>query len=212
MNNWSETLLSQYADSPNLVAFLGAMNSAIDPSVDLQNFYANVFDITTAVGTGLDIWGRIVGITRYLQIPSSPAYFGFKEAYVSGAAANPQPFGQAPFYVSSASSSTYTLSDPAFRTLILAKAAANISSCTAASINAILDFLFGTQPTTGSILGSSTLPFTLAAPSGVLYVNDLNNNTYQIVSTTHLGAVALAIINSGVLPRPAGASFTVIEP
>lgn len=79
MQNWNETLLSQYCDSPTITGMLQSFNDAVDPSQDIANFYTNIWNVATAVGNGLDIWGQIVGVSRYLQIPSTP-YLGFEEA------------------------------------------------------------------------------------------------------------------------------------
>ena len=50
----SDTLLEQYASSPTIVGMINSMNLAIDPSVDIQNFYTNIWNIKTAVGYGLE--------------------------------------------------------------------------------------------------------------------------------------------------------------
>lgn len=65
MNNTESTVISQYANSPTIDALIASLNSAIDPSEDIDNFYNYVFNIATAQGFGLDIWGRVVGVTRY---------------------------------------------------------------------------------------------------------------------------------------------------
>lgn len=64
MQNWRDTLLSQFANSPRIIALIDAANSAIDPSTDIDSFYEKVFNVETAEGAGLDIWGRIVGVSR----------------------------------------------------------------------------------------------------------------------------------------------------
>ena len=138
MQNWDETLLSQYCDSPTIRGMLQSFNDAIDPTADFAGFYANIWNVATAVGNGLDIWGLIVGVSRYLQIPSTP-YFGYEEAYtVPTAATGPQPFNQAPFYNGSVATNTFALSDQQYRQLIMVKAAANISDLSIKSINALL--------------------------------------------------------------------------
>ena len=70
MNDVSQTIISQYGNSPAILGLINAMNAAIDPSVDIDNFYAYVWDVATAQGFGLDIWGRIVGVSR--TVPTSP--------------------------------------------------------------------------------------------------------------------------------------------
>ena len=197
MQNWDQTLLSQYCDSPTIDGLLSAYNSAVDPSADIANFYLNIWDVYTAVGTGLDIWGAIVNVPRYLQIPGSPAYLGFDEAYLSGyATTGPQPFGQAPFYTSVASTTTYYLSDAVYRQLILIKAAVNIGNLSVPQINQLLQKFFGT-----SISGS---------PYGVAYVIDTLNQGFTYHFNFVPNALQLAIVqNSGVFPRPAGVAVTV---
>lgn len=67
MDNVEQTIASQYANSPIITSLIESMNAAIDPSKDIDNFYIWVWDVATAQGFGLDIWGRIVGVSRTLQ-------------------------------------------------------------------------------------------------------------------------------------------------
>jgi hypothetical protein len=64
---WQQTVISQYANSPTLLALIEDFNSAVDPSGDIDNFYSWIWNIDTAQGFGLDIWGRIVGVGRAIQ-------------------------------------------------------------------------------------------------------------------------------------------------
>lgn len=193
MINWDETLLSQYVDSPTLVGLLNSFNDAVDPSIDIANFYTQIWNVATAVGNGLDIWGQIVGVSRNLQINASN-YFGFDESVTTPTlTTGAQPFNQAPFYLGVAATSTYALADAQYRRLILVKAAANISDLSVPSINALLRAEFGTSDGIN--------------PYGKAYVIDNENMSFEY----HLGfvpsAVQIAIINnSGVFPRPAGVS------
>lgn len=197
MLNWNETLLSQYFDSPTIYSLLQSYNDAIDPTADLANFYANIWNVNTAVGSGLDIWGAIVNVSRYLQIPGSPAYLGFDEAYLSAyASTGPQPFGQAPFYNSASNTTTYYLSDDVYRRLIMVKAAINISNLSVPNINSFLQYFFAT-----SISGS---------PYGVAYVIDGLNMSLTYHFNFIPNAWQLAIVqSSGVFPRPAGVTLNV---
>jgi len=193
MINWDETLLSQYVDSPTLIGLLNSFNDAVDPSIDIANFYTQIWNVATAVGNGLDIWGEIVGVSRNLQINASN-YFGFDESVTTPTlSTGAQPFNQAPFYLGVAATSTYALADAQYRRLILVKAAANISDLSVPSINALLRAEFGTSDGVN--------------PYGKAYVIDNENMSFEY----HLGfvpsAVQIAIINnSGVFPRPAGVS------
>lgn len=64
MQNYQATILSQYANSPTLMQLIENMNGYLDPSVDLEAFYSWVWDLDTAEGFGLDIWGKILGLSR----------------------------------------------------------------------------------------------------------------------------------------------------
>ena len=59
MQNWESTLASQYANSPALLAVIKGMNDSIDPTARIDDFYRLVWNVDTAVGHGLDVWGRI---------------------------------------------------------------------------------------------------------------------------------------------------------
>lgn len=67
MQNWDETLLSQFASSPRILALIDTFNQAVDPTQDIANFQQYIWNVNTAVGNGLDIWGRIVGVSRTIQ-------------------------------------------------------------------------------------------------------------------------------------------------
>ena len=194
---WQQTLLSQYNNSPTIMGMLESFNDAVNPTTDIANFYSNIWNVNTAVGYGLDVWGAIVNVSRYLQIPISPNYLGFKEAYLSGyATTGPQPFGQAPFYNSSVSTQTYALTDDVYRKLILIKAAVNISNISVPNINKMLRTFFGT-----SISGN---------PAGVAYVIDTLNQGFTYHFNFVPNTLQLAIVqNSNVFPRPSGVNVTV---
>ena len=196
MLNWDETLLSQYCDSPTIKGMLESFNEAIDPSADIAAFYNNIWNVATAVGNGLDIWGLIVGVSRYLQVAATP-YLGFEEAYTAPTAATgAQPFNQAPFYNGVQSTASFALSDKQYRQLILVKAAANISNLSVSSINALLRAEFGVNN------GSD--------PYGDAYVIDNLNMTFTYHLNFAPSPAQIAIIqSSGVFPRPAGVEMSL---
>jgi hypothetical protein len=186
MQNWSQTILSQYASSPTINGIIGSANSAIDPTADIANIYSYLWNVNTAVGQGLNNWGQIVGVGRTLQIPTTPSYFGFHEAGASAL-----PFGQAPMYAGPLATQTYALGDSDYRTLILAKAAANISPLTAPSVNAILTSIYGGL--------------------GRVYCQDTGAMSQRYVFEFQPSAVQLAIVVSGkVIPRSAGVKATAL--
>lgn len=72
MKNLEQTIISQYANSPTILAIIASMNSCIDPRADLDAFYSVVWNVDTAVGFGLNIWGRIVGLPSGRYIYTTP--------------------------------------------------------------------------------------------------------------------------------------------
>lgn len=192
MQNWDQTLLSQYVDSPTLIALLQSLNTAIDPSADIQAFYNNIWNISTAVGRGLDIWGQIVDVSRSLQVAYNPAYFGFNEAYTAPTAATgAQPFQTSPMYNGTQATQTYTLGDADYRTLILVKAAANISNLSVPSVNALLSYLF--------------------RASGRISVQDMGGMKQRyVVEFIPTNVQTAIILNAGVIPRSAGVLASAI--
>jgi Protein of unknown function (DUF2612) len=185
---WS-TIISQYANSPIITGLVAAFDTWIDQTLDLDNFYDDIWNVTTAQGYGLDVWGRIVGVQRVVEIQQGQ-YFGFNEQQPT--VQDFAPGGLGPFYTGVAATSAYSLSDQTFRTLIFAKAMANISNGSVASINAILRTLF--------------------VGRGNCYVVDGLNMTMQYVFRFQLLPVELAIVEqSGVLPKPLGVASSITQ-
>jgi Protein of unknown function (DUF2612) len=70
VKNFSKTFLSRYSGSPIIAKLISSFDAAMDPRADIANFLQFIWDVRTAVGNGLNIWGKIVGVPR--TIPSSP--------------------------------------------------------------------------------------------------------------------------------------------
>lgn len=188
MQNYQATIQSKFNSAPTMLALLASMNDAIDPTADLNAFFINVMNIDTATGYGLDVWGRRVVVSRYLQVETL-VNFGFSGPDGSSGL----PFGQAPFYNGQPITANYALADAPYRVLIYAKALANITDGSIPSINQILLNLFPGR--------------------GRCYVTDGQNMTMTYTFEFELTPVELAIVSqSGVLPRPAGVKATVVTP
>ena len=71
MDNVEQTIISQYATSPTITALIESFNAAVDPTGNINNFLVWIWQVSTAQGFGLDIWGRIVGVSRV--VATSPA-------------------------------------------------------------------------------------------------------------------------------------------
>jgi hypothetical protein len=186
LQNVETTIISQYGQSPTIQALINVFNQWIDPSANIDAFFNDIWNVDTATGYGLDVWGRIVGVGRVLKINTAGSFFGFDEA--GNVSANP--FNSAPFYSGQQINSNFILNDDGFRVLILAKALANICNGSIPAINQILLLLFPGR--------------------GNCYVVDGLNMTMQYVFTFHLTPVEAAIVGqSGILPRMTGVFSTV---
>lgn len=184
---WS-TVLSQYANSCGIIGIIGSMFEALDMTANFDNFFDAYYNLATAYGEGLNNWGRILQVSRILKIGSGPIYWGFQQA-VPGVTT----FGFGAWSSGSNATQNFALSDSSYRTLLLAKAAANVSDGSIKSINRILTGLFPGR--------------------GNAYVRDNQNQTMVYVFTFPLSVVERAIVaQSGVLPKPPGVAATVSSP
>lgn len=187
MDNVDRTVVSQYNSSPTLTQLIEAANQWIDPAVDIDAFYDQLWNIDTAVGYGLDTWARIVGVGRVLAVAGTK-YWGYNEATSVSA----DPYGQSPFYSGQKLTDNVILDDSGFRTLILAKALSNICDGSIAGINAVLLLLFPGR--------------------GNCYVTDGRDMTMTYRFAFQLTPLEITIAQaSGILPKPAGVQATVVQ-
>lgn len=188
----NRAILRQYNDS-DIVALAQLFLQSMGISDFMDDFYENIWDVRTANTYGLDIWGKIVGITRVMTYTETGLYFGFREATISEATTtNPQPFSTYPFYSNGANKKgTVVLTDNYFRKAIMMKAMANITDCTAPRLNAALMFMFSDS-------GNAWVEHD--GPMAMSYHFDFTPTSAD-----------LAIIQSGdILPRPAGCVISYI--
>lgn len=183
--DWYATVISQYANSPTMVALLDYSFQWWDQTENFDDFYDDIWLIDIAQGYGLDVWGRILGFSRVLAIPDGDL-FGFDEA----AGANTKGFNQAPFYSGVHSTSNVSLNDDDYRRALLAKAFANICDGSILAINTILSQLFPSR--------------------GNAYVTDNGDMTLDYVFTFALSSVERAIVESGILPKPVGVKASIV--
>ena len=176
------TILAQYANSPTIQALLNDFVAWLDPAADLNLFFSYVWNLQTAQGFGLDIWGRILGVNRIFPVIPL-AYFGYKES------TSAYTFGEGTFWTGAVVTNNYALSDTSYRQVLFAKALSNI--------------------TNGSIQGINLLLMNLFAGRGNAYVVDNANMTMQYYFNFAWSPVdATIVMNSGVLPSPNGVSLS----
>ena len=211
MRNWRQTVQSEYASSQRLMSLLAAIEAWLSPDADYEAFYQTVWNVDTAAGYGLDIWGRIVGIPRTLTLSDVPT-FGFGEA------GDRVGFGQGPFYEARlGATQNFVLEDDVYRQLILAKAAYNITIGSTQAINAIMMQLFSGRGNCWVTDGRNTYQASFGfgeagdrvgfgqGPFGdLLYTSLPGNMTLTYVFDFPIYPYEQAIAESGVLPKPTG--------
>lgn len=182
------TVISQYANSPTLTAMIENFAAYLEQTANLDAFFDMVWNVVTAQGWGLDVWGRIVGVSRVLNIVTASKYLGFEEATSVSA----DPFNQSPFYDGDSITTNFSLTDDAYRTLIFAKALANITDGSIASLNQLLLSLFPNR--------------------GNCFVTDDGNMAMTYTFNFALTPVEAAIVTqSNVLPKPTGVAVTYVQ-
>lgn len=178
--------MKQYAASPVINQLLADRKEYFNQEW-VDEFYSNIWNVDTAQGLGLDIWGRIVVVGRNIEITES-AYFGFSTTPTKSWL----PFNQGVFYNGEKSTSVFRLSDTAYRALILAKALANISATDIPSLNRALRELFPNR--------------------GNAYVKQSGTMAIEYVFEFFLEPWETSVVRfSEALPRPAGVSVSVTD-
>ncbi len=211
-----ETVQSQYANSQIITTLLTQFAGWMDQTQNFDSFFDLIFNVDTAQGYGLDVWGRIVGVNRILKISTPGAFFGFEEA------TDAVGFNQAPFYNGTALTSNYVLTDEAYRLLILTKAMANVSQCSIPVLNQMLMTLFPhrgncyvaeTPINKGPWFGFEEATDALGFNQAQFYGGEDDSNRMVMTYTFEfsLTPVELAIVQtSGVLPKPTGVKASVV--
>jgi hypothetical protein len=235
--DYRSTIISQYANSPVICLLVDAMNAWLDPTHNIESFFDNIFNVDTAVGYGLDVWGRIVGVNRVVQIAIGK-WFGFAQGLpdtdVFGG--GPQPAGSA-FWTGQPLTSNYYFADQQYRRMILAKAAFNITDGSIKGINKIMMMLFpqrgnawvselpadmhayfgfwqadGLGPPGASIgpAGESDIQgFGLAGFFSGQFPPSRMSITYHFAFQLSAAEIAM-VTQSGILPRPGGVKSNVV--
>jgi hypothetical protein len=190
MENWLDTIEAQYGNSPTIMGMIESFNDALDPTADIDAFYEQIWNVLSANTYGLDVWGKIVGVSRLLQVIPELQFFGFHEAYTGVSPTDPTPFGTGTFNSADNATQVYSLPNEQYRQLILLKAMSNITNGTIPGINLLLRFQFGAR--------------------GRAYVQKTGTMELTFVFEFFLTNVELAILlNSGAIPRPSGVEVRI---
>ncbi|MGO4560965.1 DUF2612 domain-containing protein [Rhizobiales bacterium 3FA27D7] len=209
-----QTIISQYANSPVLTTLIENIFEYVDQTQNIEAFFDLVMNLDTAQGYGLDCWGRIVGVNRVLKVVNGD-WFGYDEALPGSFT-----FGQSALYSGQTLTDNFALSDASYRTLIIAKAAANITSGSIPAINRILMDLFPHRGNTyvtegkqqGTWFGFAESVNAQGFNQAAFYSGSpITTMTMTYTFEFPLSPVELAIVqNSGVLPKPTGVAAAIV--
>ena len=95
-------MIIQYSTSPIITQLAENIREYFQSDELFDDFYNKVWNVETATGFGLDVWGKIVNISREIKVPKVKAnteFFGVNECYVPGNAIRKiKPFDEGTFY------------------------------------------------------------------------------------------------------------------
>lgn len=202
--DYHDTVIAQYANSPRLLQIIDCFSQSMKVCGFFNDFYDRIWNINTATGKGLDIWGQIVGVNRTVK-----TFTGFFWGYNEETMLLARPYHDLTGFNDGLTNESdrrtawgmfrdfqelegeITFEDNNFRRLILTKAHANISDYTTANINFILMFIFGGK-------------------GHEIYVRDNFDMTMTLVFNWLPNSDEVAIImNAGLLFKPAGVTIQI---
>lgn len=111
-----KTIIGQYQNSATLVRMIQDFAGYVDPAANFDQFIRMIWNIDTATAFGLDILGRILNVSRQINVPQ--------------------------IFPATSAPGLLSLGDDQYRALLRAKALSNISDSSARGINVVLRTLF----------------------------------------------------------------------
>ena len=172
-------MLSQYANSPVFVKLVNGIKDQLDNSKTLNDWYNIVFNLKTATGFGLDIWGKILNQSRRVSYDDNGTTVN---VYLQGAQT-----------VDGVSYTAEQMED-LYRTVLFFRAFSYITNCTVKSLNELLLFYFN--------------DYTSDTESGknkkIVYVYELGTMSIEVVFRFFINKLEKAIFTSDLFPKPTG--------
>lgn len=81
MTNWQDTILVQYSASQKLISIIDTFNQAVSLDDFTDEFITRVWDVTTCETFGLDMWGKVVRVSRHIKAPTGETIKLSDDAY-----------------------------------------------------------------------------------------------------------------------------------
>lgn len=179
------TIISQYANSPVMLALISAMSKWVCGAGMFNDFFNKVWNLDSAEGYGLDVLGRIVGASRIVNLPAPGTYIGFAGQTTA------ENWGFGEWYRGAVTTNNIRLLDDTYRHVIAAKVLANVWD--------------------GSIPGANRILMTLFPGYGNCYMADDGTMAISYHFGSALSPVDFAIASQeGILPRPCGVAVSIV--
>lgn len=122
-------MISQYANSPRFVALVNSLRAIFSNSGLIKDWFNVVYNIKTAKGFGLDIWGKILNQGRNFTYTNPKT--GVKTDY----------YLQGELTIDGTNFTAEQIENT-YRTVLLMKALSYITNATGKSLNDLLQFYF----------------------------------------------------------------------
>lgn len=145
------TVQSQYSASPRILFLAEYYWSMLDPTESINLLLKKMIDPVTAEGSGLDAWGRIVGIKRAL-VPTLGEYLAFDPHGLNNELGDS--FNNAPWNPLLASGMA---PDTVYRVYVFVKAMLNIGNGSLADLNRYFSLLYENSGITVLHVGTMVL-------------------------------------------------------
>lgn len=168
-------MLSQYANSPKYVSLYNGLRDIFSNAKTMEEWYNVVFNLKTASGYGLDIWGKILNQGRqfsFVENGTTEYVFLGGEQTIDGI-----------IY-----SAEYM--EEMYRMVLFLKALTYITNCTLASLNSLLQYYFRDRIDPEN--------------NQNVYVINYGTMEIRYVFQFYVSKIEKSIFTSDVMPRPTG--------
>jgi hypothetical protein len=190
--NYLKLITSQHANQPKFMAWVGVLTGALGDISDVIASIPAAYDIDNAVGAQLDVIGEWVGRPRVVEDILDVAFFGFQDddaALPFGELVNVSIGGR--FYeLNDSFSSSSTLQDPEYKTILKAKIVRNQWNGTIDGLEQALQYIFGVPC---AVVDPGTLTLTIYIGRPITAIEKTLLTTFDL------------------LPRAAGVDITAIQ-
>lgn len=162
-------MLSQYANSPKYVSLYNGLTELFNNAQTIEDWFNVVYNINTAEGFGLDMWGKILNQGRQFSYDDNGTtvniYLGGEQT-IDGITYDAE-------YM-----------ENMYRTVLFLRALSNVTNCTIASLNNLLQFYYKNR--------------------GGVYVLEYNPMEIRYVFEFYVSKLEKAIFTTDVMPKPTG--------